>query len=173
MRIQLSSASTLSLLIVLFSAAAWAITPTSPAAVVASGPDTITTAVRVEYVALAGNNPRTDTVCHLVNRSIGGAITIERITVLGAGGRTDVLGSNVFIASTVIRPLGEHRVVVNSSIPGLLPQTSVNANGARVLLVEWSGPSDALQLSATIVRFATGQTDMRAHVIERGFQLTP
>ncbi len=129
--------------------------------------------VRAEYEDLSGNHPHTNTTCFLVNKSFTQPITIQVVSVLGPGGRTDLLGNHPTIQGTVIEPLGELRIPIDNSIPGVVPQVSADAHGVRTVYVRWTGPQGALNLSATILRHPTGQIDVRDRVLEQGFEVIP
>lgn len=131
------------------------------------------TAVRAEYVDRAGNWEHIETTVHMVNRSATRAITLDQVVVIGEGGRLDVLGVHPSAAGTVIPPLGEYRLEVSSSIPGVLPQTSLDANGVRHVVAVWEGPAGALDLTSTIRWYWPGGWERRTHVIAQGFAVAP
>ena len=127
--------------------------------------------VRAEYIDLSGNRPHTNTVCHFINTSVY-PITVTEIYVLGRGGANEIIATYLGLFGTVVPPLGRLDLAVDNSIPGVTPQTENGTAGVASVVFSWFGGSqDALKLSATIERNATGQTDMRAHIAVEGYDL--
>lgn len=128
--------------------------------------------VRAEWVAMAGNGPRTDTLLHLINRSLKGDLRLETVVVVGPDGRTAPLATASSFEGRIIPPLGSLRISVNSThFPGLQVQNTFTAPGARVVLVSWTGPDGALELTSTIVRYPTGDVDQRTSIREESFSV--
>lgn len=129
--------------------------------------------IRAEYEDLAGNWPHTDTVCYVVNKSLTRAIRLENVLVLGPGGLSDVLGVHSAVIGTVLKPLEELRLFIDDSIPGVVPQLAEEDHGVRSVLVEWSGPADALRLSGTILREPHSVlNDPRTTIVVHSYDLT-
>jgi len=128
--------------------------------------------VRIQWLDLSGNHPHTDCTVHIVNKSLSEPITIEGFTVIGPGGRQDMIGAAPGLTGMVLSPLQEVRVPINSgTIPGASPQTAFGTHGVRNAIIRWLGPSEAVHLEAIQERYATGQTDQRTHWVSRGYMV--
>ncbi|MDA1264561.1 MAG: hypothetical protein O2816_05705 [Planctomycetota bacterium] len=128
--------------------------------------------IRAEYEDLAGNWPHTDTICYVVNKSLTQPLRVEQVTVLGPGGRSDVLGVYPGVAGRVLEPLEELRLFIDDSIPGVVPQLGEEDHGVRSVLVEWYGPTEALRLSGTILREPHSVlNDPRTTIVVHGYDL--
>lgn len=128
--------------------------------------------VRAEFVDLDGNHWHMETTCHLINRNLGQPIVLREILILGPGGRQDVIAKYGGLNGTVVEPLGEVRLNIDSNIPGVLPQTTVDAHGVRNVIVAWEGPDGALNLTAVLERYPPSNDIHRAHVVARGYEVT-
>ncbi|MCB9913666.1 MAG: hypothetical protein H6828_00795 [Planctomycetes bacterium] len=132
------------------------------------------TGVRVESVDLAGNGWHLETTCHLTNRSLSTPIVLGDLQVLGPGGRTDVLATSSAFNGRSLPALAELRVAVDGTLfPGLAPQTSEAAPGARTLVVAWTGAPEALELTGVLKRYPPSDVDQQVHVQTRGFAVLP
>jgi hypothetical protein len=128
--------------------------------------------VRAQVEDWAGNHPHTFTTCHLVNASNNVPMTVERVLVLGPGGRNDVLTVLDEYAEAVIAPLGELRVRIDNQTPGLPEQTNESGYGVRNVVVVWSGQADSLALSSVIIRHkAESVSDNRSAVVAQGYPI--
>jgi len=127
------------------------------------------TGVRAQYVDLDGNLPHVDTTCHLINTDLMAPIVLRNVRVLGPGGRVDVLANLTSLDGTVLPPLGELRIPIDSSIPGLLPQTTLSAPGVRSVMITWEGSPESLNLTAVIERYPPSSVDRRAHIVADGY----
>ncbi len=127
--------------------------------------------VRAEYVDLSGNWYHIDTTCHLINTSFTTPIVLGDVLVLGPDGRRDVIATHTALNGTVLMPLGELRLAIDSSIPGVLPQTSVDATGVRTVVFAWDGATGSLNLSAVLERHPHSGTDPREHLVVEGYEV--
>lgn len=129
--------------------------------------------VRVQYLDLSGNHHHTDCEVHLVNTSRSLPITIKQFVVLGPGGITDVIGRAPHLNGATIAPLGELRVPIDTTIPGVTPQTALGAHGVRNAVVHWSGLSFGLKLEARQSRYPHFEPGERFHWISEGYEIFP
>jgi hypothetical protein len=108
--------------------------------------------VRAQYVNLAGNLGTFHTTCFITNNRVQ-PITLKDVYVLGPGGSTTILATYTGLASVSVPPLGQVRLTIdNSTISGLVAETSLGGSGVKSVVVGWHGPPDALDLTAVIER---------------------
>lgn len=128
--------------------------------------------VRAQYVDLSGNRWHMDTTCHIINSSATTALVLQSIQILGPDGRQDLIATYEGLHGTVVQPLGELRLAIDSSIPGVVPQIRVGDPGVRNIIVGWQGPAAALNLTAVIERYPPSSVDDRVHVAVDGYDVT-
>jgi len=128
--------------------------------------------VRAEYIDLSGNDWHLDTTCHLINTSLTTPLVLQDVQILGPGGRTDVIATYAGLSGTSLPPLGELRLAIDGSIPGVTPLTAVGTHGVRNVIFAWKGPAEALNLTAVLERYAPSSVDDRAHIVASGYEVT-
>ncbi len=129
--------------------------------------------VRAEFEHLYGNNAHTESICYVKNTSLTQDITLMRVIVLGPGGASDIIAFDTATSGTVVPPLGELRIFIDDSIPGVEPQTTEEGHGVRSVVIEWSGAHDAMYLSAIINRHAyNGNHGDRETLVIHSYDIT-
>jgi len=131
------------------------------------------TAVRAEYVDLSGNRDEVDTSCYLINKSSSQLIVLHDVLVVGEGGTQQVLGLDTSHRGQVLRPLGSVELPIDSTIPGVKPETEIGQKGVASVIVSWAGPAGALELSAVIHLEQPGNLDNRTRFEVKGYDLVP
>jgi hypothetical protein len=130
------------------------------------------TGVRAEFVDLSGNWPHTDTQVHIVNTSATTQLTLREVHVLGPNGVKSVIAIYWGLVNKIVPPLGQVDLHIDRGIPGVVPQTSPSGSGVRNIVVVWAGPTDALNLSATIRRSRhNGTHEDMSRVIAEGYDV--
>jgi hypothetical protein len=118
--------------------------------------------VRGEYIELSGNNDKTSTTCHFVNKSLSRTIYLGDISALGLDGLSEVLAVHTGLNGVGIPPLGSLDLPVDAAhFPGLQFKQFSNSRGLESVLVSWSGPKDALRLDASVQQQLPGDQDTR------------
>jgi hypothetical protein len=105
-------------------------------------------AVRAQVYDNPNATPEVGTTCTVINISARSPVTLGIVTVLGPGGRADAMAQINAHAGTVIEPLGVYEFVIDTSVPGVVAQTSIGGYGVRSITVEWDGNSFGVQLSS-------------------------
>ena len=107
--------------------------------------------VRAQYIDLSGNRDETNTICTIVNRSLTRTIYLGDVTALGLDGLEEVLAVHTGLNGVGIPPLGSVDLPVDSvHFPGLQPELEPGERGVENLLVSWSGPKEAVRVTAAI-----------------------
>lgn len=147
----------------------------TPAGQAPQGPCICHKIVRTDYIDLSGNHPHSNTYCEIFNASHTTPISITDIWVLGAGGTNDIRAWYTGLYGQVVPPLGRIRFGVNNTtMPTLIPQTSVGNHGVANVVVGWTGGTmDGVILTSNTVRVSNGSQDDRTEVHYVGYPVTP
>ncbi len=107
--------------------------------------------VRAEYIDLDGNRDETKTTCSIVNTSLSRTLYLGDLSALGPDGLGEVLAVHTGLNGVGIPPLGSLELPVDPiHFPGLQPKRQGDSRGLESVVVGWSGPKDALRLTAAI-----------------------
>lgn len=107
--------------------------------------------VRAKFIDLSGNRDETSTTCFLVNAHPTRAIVLGEVLALGPDGANELLATHDGLVGVVLPPLGVVDLPVDPArFPGLKPELEIGDRGLASVLVSWSGPKEALRLSAEL-----------------------
>ena len=125
--------------------------------------------VRGEFVDLDGNLDEVDTTLRLVNRSLSATLTLGDIYAVGRDGLSEVLSTHTGSNGVTLGPLASLDLKVDpSNFPGLLPKIYRTDRGLESVVVSFSGPREALRLSAAIHLQQPGTLDNRVITLVEG-----
>lgn len=129
--------------------------------------------VRAEYVDLSGNRDETSTTCLIVNKSASQTIVLGDISALGPNGAAEVISIDTQLNGVTIPPLASLELPVDAAhFPGLAPKVETNSRGVESVVVSWSGPKEALRLTALVRLQQPGSLDNRTVNYVDGHYLT-
>ncbi len=96
-------------------------------------------------------------------------VTLGDIHALGPDGLAEVMATHAGLNGVVLPPLATvERVVDSTNFPGLAPELEIGERGVVSVLAAWTGPNDALRLSASIHLIQHGTLDNRVISVIEG-----
>lgn len=161
------------LLPVLFVGSSALLSHTPGASAAAAAPanhgDGHTMQVRAQYIDLNGNHDETNTTLFLVNKSMTRTLVLGDVLALGPNGLSEVLAHDGDLVGVLIPPLGTVELPVDSAhFPGLLPELEVGQRFLESVVLSFTGPKDALRLTASVHLQHPGNLENRVITLFEG-----
>jgi hypothetical protein len=162
-----------SLLVVtsLFAAARGGSTQGPPPSVLAGilGPGNNAAVVRAEFADVNFRTART--LCRLSNTTASRSVVLKQVLVVGPGGIGAPTVTYNGLFGQILAPLASVDLAIDTSIPGVVLETTPGGPAVRQVVVVWDGDAEAVDLSASINSHYYSELMTRTEVMEHGVAL--